>query len=190
MAGEDKEQRRDHHAEDAVDSGGTFPAPLFLLVGVTIYVTVGAVNDIITPPEDDVVDIFMLWLFSSLNAVVDIVSAYMFYAKGRGAFYETINDGDDIEDDDNYHILEGDEEESCRRARGAHESEHDLRVHSRRRRHHAHSVGLRCRSDRHRLQHTGVPLRCMGRVRESYHRDHHNAFLQRYSGPTGGSMPK
>ena len=91
-----------------------------LLVGVTIYVTVGAVNDIITPPEDDVVDIFMLWLFSSLNAVVDIVSAYMFYAKGRGAFYETINDGDDIEDDDNYHILEGDEEEVLQKRPEAH----------------------------------------------------------------------
>jgi Co/Zn/Cd efflux system component len=82
-----------------------------MLIGVTIYVTVGAVNDIITPPEDDTVDIFMLWLFSSLNAVVDIVSGYMFFAKGRGVLYETINDGDDMDDEDKYHILEGDDEE-------------------------------------------------------------------------------
>ena len=86
------------------------------LIGVTIYVTVGAVGDIITRPGDDDVDIFMLWLFSSLNAVVDIVSAYMFYAKGRDVFYERIPDnGEDVEDDDAYHVLEGDEEEVIQR---------------------------------------------------------------------------
>jgi cation diffusion facilitator family transporter len=61
------------------------------LIGVTIYVTVGAVSDIVTRPSDDDVDIFLLWLFSSLNAVVDIISAYMFYAKGTEVFYEGID---------------------------------------------------------------------------------------------------
>lgn len=65
--------------------------PLFsvtLLVAVTIYVTVGAIGDIVTTPTDDDVDILFLWLFSSLNAVVDIVSGYMFYSKGTDVFYE------------------------------------------------------------------------------------------------------
>tara|TARA_A100001035_G_scaffold239227_1_gene204190 strand:- start:407 stop:1204 length:798 start_codon:yes stop_codon:yes gene_type:complete len=65
------------------------------LIGVTIYVTIGAVSDIINKPDNDDVDIFMLWLFSSLNAVVDIISAYMFYAKGKEVFYESINNGSD-----------------------------------------------------------------------------------------------
>jgi Co/Zn/Cd efflux system component len=58
------------------------------LMGVTAYVTQGAVSDIINKPADDAVDIFMLWFFSSANAVVDIISGYMFYAKGRSVFYE------------------------------------------------------------------------------------------------------
>jgi Co/Zn/Cd efflux system component len=65
--------------------------PLFsviLLIGVTIYVTIGSLGDIITKPADDDVDITMLWLFSSLNAVVDIVSVYMFYQRGNDVFYE------------------------------------------------------------------------------------------------------
>lgn len=67
--------------------------PLFsvtLLIAVTIYVTIGAIGDIVSPPADDDVDIFFLWLFSSLNAVVDIVSGYMFYAKGKDVFYEGV----------------------------------------------------------------------------------------------------
>ena len=65
------------------------------LIGVTIYVTIGAISDIITKPEDDEVDIFMLWLFSSLNAVVDVISAYMFYAKGKEVFYEQFESSSD-----------------------------------------------------------------------------------------------
>ena len=56
------------------------------LIGVTIYVTVGAVGDILKKPDEDEVDIFLLWLFASLNAVVDIISAYMFYAKEKKFF--------------------------------------------------------------------------------------------------------
>ena len=65
--------------------------PLFsvsALMGVTAYITVGSVSDIINKPTDDHVDIFMLWFFSSANAVVDIISGYMFYLKGRSVFYE------------------------------------------------------------------------------------------------------
>ena len=54
-------------------------------------------------------------LFSSLNALVDIISAYMFYAKGRSVFYETIHENEDMDDDDAYQVLEGDEEEIVQR---------------------------------------------------------------------------
>ncbi len=65
------------------------------LIGVTIYVTIGAVSDIVNKPANDEVDIFMLWLFSSLNAVVDVISAYMFYAKGKEVFYESMDNAFD-----------------------------------------------------------------------------------------------
>jgi len=58
------------------------------LLGVTAYVTVGAVQDIITPPEGgDDVDISILYGFASANMLVDIISAYMFYRKGRDVFF-------------------------------------------------------------------------------------------------------
>lgn len=82
--------------------------PLFsvtLLIAVTIYVTIGAVGDIVNPPADDDVDIFMLWLFSSLNAVVDVVSGYMFYAKGRDVFYEGLQATEDLNSPNSNHAM-------------------------------------------------------------------------------------
>jgi Co/Zn/Cd efflux system component len=91
----------------------TIPATsVSMLIGVTIYVTYGAVQDIILKnPDGEDVDITMLWLFSVLGALVDIVSIWMFYAKGRSSFFETLHDHSHS-DDDEYHILEGDEEEA------------------------------------------------------------------------------
>ena len=53
--------RRRADPEDTDDTGG-FDSSISVssLIGVTIYVTVGAVNDIITPPEDDDVNIFFV----------------------------------------------------------------------------------------------------------------------------------
>ena len=69
------------------------------LLGVTAYVTVGAVGDIITKPADDDVDINMLWIFSSLNALVDILSGWMFYKKGASVFFQDLqaDDESDVE---------------------------------------------------------------------------------------------
>jgi len=60
------------------------------LLGVTTYVTVGAVQDIITPPVGgDDVNINIMYGFASVNALVDVISAYMFYHKGRDVFFAT-----------------------------------------------------------------------------------------------------
>ena len=58
------------------------------LLGVTTYVTVGAVHDLLYEPEDDDVNIYIMYGFAAANTVVDIVSVYMFYLKGKDAFYQ------------------------------------------------------------------------------------------------------
>ena len=58
------------------------------LLGVTAYVTVGAVHDLMYEPEDDDVNIYVMYGFAAANTVVDIVSVYMFYLKGKDAFYQ------------------------------------------------------------------------------------------------------
>eukprot|EP00605_Chrysophyceae_sp_TOSAG23-4_P001614 GSChrysophyteH1.ASY1.ANO1.1774.1 assembled CDS len=65
--------------------------PLFsvcALLGVTAYVTVGSVHDILYKPEDDDVDIYIMYGFAIGNALVDVVSLYMFWAKGESVFQQ------------------------------------------------------------------------------------------------------
>lgn len=58
------------------------------LIGVTAYVTSEAIEVIINPEEnDDDVNVYFLYAFSVANALVDIVSGYMFYQGGREIFY-------------------------------------------------------------------------------------------------------
>lgn len=58
------------------------------LLGVTAYVTVGAVHDILYKPEDDDVNIYIMYGFAAANTVVDIISVYMFYRMGEAAFFQ------------------------------------------------------------------------------------------------------
>jgi len=58
------------------------------LLGVTAYVTVGAVHDILYKPEDDDVNIYVMYGFAAANTVVDIISVYMFYRMGEAAFFQ------------------------------------------------------------------------------------------------------
>ena len=60
------------------------------LLAVTAWITVEAVQtltDTSSNADDEDVNIYVLWGFSSLNAIVDVVSFYMFYQKGREVFY-------------------------------------------------------------------------------------------------------
>jgi len=59
------------------------------LIGVTAWITFEAMQVLMNPRADDEedVNIYVLWGFSSLNAVVDVISFYMFWSKGRDVFY-------------------------------------------------------------------------------------------------------
>lgn len=56
------------------------------LLGVTAYVTVGSVHDILYEPEDDDVKIDVMYGFAIANALVDVISIYMFWVKGTEVF--------------------------------------------------------------------------------------------------------
>ena len=58
------------------------------LLGVTAWITTEAVRTLMYPsPEDEDVNIYVLWGFSSLNMVVDIASFYMFWLRRGEVFY-------------------------------------------------------------------------------------------------------
>jgi len=58
------------------------------LLAVTAYVSVGSVHDILYPPEDDDVNIYIMYGFAAGNTVVDIISVFMFVRMGRAAFMQ------------------------------------------------------------------------------------------------------
>jgi Co/Zn/Cd efflux system component len=74
------------------------------LLGVTAYVTVGAVHDLLYTPEDDDVNIYIMYGFAVANAVVDVVSVYMFWLIGKNVFKQdkfalaNVADADDVDD--------------------------------------------------------------------------------------------
>jgi Co/Zn/Cd efflux system component len=73
------------------------------LLGVTAYVTVGAVHDIIYKPEDDDVDIYIMYGFAIGNTVVDVLSVYMFWLRGKQVFEQDrvqLANADSMENDD------------------------------------------------------------------------------------------
>ena len=61
------------------------------LLGVTIYILSDAVHTIRNPPAAGVVDVNFLYGFSSANFVIDVVSTYLFYRKGKSAFISEIH---------------------------------------------------------------------------------------------------
>jgi len=54
------------------------------LIGVTIYITIDAVQTIESGGEDDDVDVLFLYGFAAANMLVDIISSMMFYCRGKG----------------------------------------------------------------------------------------------------------
>ena len=64
------------------------------LIGVTIYVVIDAIAVIIDPSSDggDDVNVLFLFCFAGVNMAVDILSALMFYCKGKEAFITAGND--------------------------------------------------------------------------------------------------
>jgi len=72
------------------------------LMGVTAWVTVKAVQTLTAPgptDDDEDVNVYVLWGFSSLNMVVDLVSFYMFYSKGRQVF-QNVSSSSMVQDKD------------------------------------------------------------------------------------------
>ena len=61
---------------------------LCALISVTIWVTIDAINTIITPDDEDEVDVLFLYLFASGNMLIDIISYYLFYEKWGSVFQE------------------------------------------------------------------------------------------------------
>jgi Co/Zn/Cd efflux system component len=59
------------------------------LIGVTIYITQQAIALLMDPAAEksDDVNVLMLWLFSSLNALVDVISLAVFYLGRKTAFH-------------------------------------------------------------------------------------------------------
>ena len=63
--------------------------PLFsitCLLGVTAWITSDAISVIISPSDDDDVDVLFLYLFASGNMVIDIISYYLFHSKWSTVF--------------------------------------------------------------------------------------------------------
>lgn len=60
------------------------------LIGVTIYITVDAIDTLLNGAGGDDVNVFFLYGFSVANALVDIISGIMFYLKGKQVFYHTV----------------------------------------------------------------------------------------------------
>jgi Co/Zn/Cd efflux system component len=64
------------------------------LIGVSIYITIEAVSiirayqDGSQSSDDEQVNVFFLYGFAGANLLVDIISAYMFYKRGRSAFQD------------------------------------------------------------------------------------------------------
>merc|ERR1719181_1640323 len=66
--------------------GGMVPLETKMILEA--YVPVGSVHDILYEPEDDDVDIYIMYGFAIGNALVDVVSLYMFWAKGKSVFQQ------------------------------------------------------------------------------------------------------
>lgn len=69
------------------------------LLGVTAYITYDAI-DVLTHSVDDAdeVNVYFLWAFSSGNYVVDIISSYMFYLRGKDILVAHCHTDDHIDD--------------------------------------------------------------------------------------------
>lgn len=60
------------------------------LLGVTAWITEEAISTLFSPAiEEDYVNVFILYGFASVNFVVDVISFWMFYSKGREVFYSS-----------------------------------------------------------------------------------------------------
>lgn len=63
---------------------------IMCLLGVTAWITEEAISTLFSPAiEEDYVNVFILYGFASVNFVVDVISFWMFYLKGREVFYSS-----------------------------------------------------------------------------------------------------
>jgi len=63
---------------------------IMCLLGVTAWITEEAITTLFSPDiEEDYVNVFILYGFASVNFVVDVISFWMFYSKGREVFYSS-----------------------------------------------------------------------------------------------------
>jgi Co/Zn/Cd efflux system component len=60
------------------------------LLGVTGYIAYDAIIRLIRPPPVDDVPVIYMYVFSSLNLVIDLVCWFFFYLRGSDVFYEPI----------------------------------------------------------------------------------------------------
>jgi Co/Zn/Cd efflux system component len=56
------------------------------LLAVSAYITSDAVNVLISNDDGDDVDVTFMYAFAAANFLVDVLSALMFYCRGKGAF--------------------------------------------------------------------------------------------------------
>ena len=87
---------------------------LVSLVAVTIYVFYDASQQLRHPPADDDVNVTVMWIFSSVNLVVDIVNIIFFIRKSNGpnhgavapvAKYRPVASGDDEEEEEQHALM-------------------------------------------------------------------------------------
>jgi Co/Zn/Cd efflux system component len=58
------------------------------LVGVSMYITIEAINVVMNPPEDDNVDVIFLYAFAGANMAIDIICALCFSMLGSNVIYQ------------------------------------------------------------------------------------------------------
>ena len=61
------------------------------LIGVTIYITYDAATVLASGGEDDDVNVYFLWAFSSANFLVDFLSSLLFYLRGKDGLMVNAN---------------------------------------------------------------------------------------------------
>lgn len=80
------------------------------LLGVTVYITIDAIQVVMDPPEDDNVNVYFMYGFAAGNALVDIVCFGLFFLRrkdvlkqrtGQGYFMENSSNRENLISPDN-----------------------------------------------------------------------------------------
>ena len=58
------------------------------LVGVSIYITIEAIEVILNPPDDDDVNIYIMYGFAAGNMLIDLLSMFLFWVKGSKVLFQ------------------------------------------------------------------------------------------------------